>query len=118
MKGRSLYKLLFVSILLPVRIFAQPAPLEDKDITGVWKGSLYNDTTKQNLPYEIAISEDAEKLIGYSYTLFDIDGKKEWGLKRISITRRNDELIIEDEDLISNTYSAPPPKRVRKQIVV
>lgn len=118
MKGQLLYKILFVSILLPFHIFAQPAPLADKDITGLWKGSLYNDSTKQTLPYEITISEDAGKLSGYSYTLFDIDGKKELGVKRINITRKNDELIIEDVGLISNTYSAPPPKRVRQQSVV
>lgn len=30
------------------------------DITGLWKGTMYNDTTKLNYRYEIAISEKKE----------------------------------------------------------
>lgn len=111
-------KIIFILFLLPVHLFAQQVPLSNRDITGLWKGSLYNDTTKKNLPYEIAISEEKGKLSGYSYTLFDIDGKKELGVKRIKIKIKNDHLIIEDVELISNNYSAPPPRKVRQQSVV
>jgi len=117
MKRQLLYKILFI-LLLPIHLFAQPNPSAERDITGLWKGSLYNDTTKKYLPYEIAISEERGKLSGYSYTLFDIDGKKEIGVKSIKIKRKGDQLIIEDVELISNNYSEPPPRKVRQLSVV
>lgn len=118
MKGQLLHKTIFILLLLPMFAFAQPGSMADRDITGLWKGSLYNDTTKKNLPYEIAISEEDGKLSGYSYILFDIDGKKELGVKRIKLKRKGNQIFIEDVELISNTYSAPPPRRVRLQSVV
>ncbi|MEP7142908.1 MAG: hypothetical protein ABI707_08560 [Ferruginibacter sp.] len=118
MKGQLLDKIIFVLLLLPLHIFAQPGLLANSDITGLWKGSLYNDTTKKFLPYEIAISSENGKLSGYSYILFDIDGKKELGIKKIKIKIKDDQLTIEDIELISNTYSAPAPKGVRFRGVV
>ena len=93
---------IFFLLLVPACLFAQNTTTEDRDITGLWKGSLYNDTTKKTLPYEIAVSESDGKLTGYSYTLFDIDGKKEMGVKRIKIKRKDGQIIIEDVELISN----------------
>ncbi len=37
-------------LLFPLQLFAQ-------DITSLWKGVLYNDTTQKTLRYEIAISQ-------------------------------------------------------------
>ncbi len=118
MKRQLLNKILSILFLFPIYLFAQPSSSPHKDITGLWKGSLYNDTTRKNLPYEIAISEENGKLSGYSYTLFDIDGKKEIGVKRIKIKRNEDVIIIEDVELISHDYSAPPPRKVRQQSIV
>lgn len=113
-----LNKILFLFFLLPFQLFAQTALDPATDITGLWKGSLYNDTTKKNLTYQIAISEEKGKLVGYSYTLFEIDGKKEMGVKSIKIKRKDNQLTIEDESLIFNNYSEPPPRKVRQFSVV
>ncbi|MEP7108736.1 MAG: hypothetical protein ABI760_12160 [Ferruginibacter sp.] len=118
MKRQLFNLLIYVLFLFPVHLFAQHPSLADTDITGLWKGSLYNDTTEKYLPYEIAINEEKGKLSGYSYTLFDIDGKKEWGVKRIKLRIKDDQVIIEDVELISNDYSAPPPRKVRVLSVV
>lgn len=103
--------LLLLLFLSPILIFAQSTADIELDVTGLWKGALYNDTTQKYLYYEIAITEDKGKLSGFSYTLFDIDGKKELGVKRIKINRKENELTIEDVELISNNYSAPPPPK-------
>ena len=66
-KYKRSMKFLFIFFLLPLKLFSQ-------DITGVWTGTLYNDTTKQYLKYQLAISEDGKKLNGYSYTIFLING--------------------------------------------
>ena len=73
-------KFLFVIFLLPLQLFAQ-------DITGVWTGTLYNDTT-QFIKYELAISEYNGKLSGYSHTIFVIDGVENIGVKSIKIKKR------------------------------
>lgn len=118
MKRLLLNSIIFIFFLLPVSLFAQDASSVAQDITGLWKGALYNDTTKKFLPYEIAISEEKGKLTGYSYTLFDIDGKKELGVKKLKIKRKDNQLIIEDAELILNDYSEPPPRKVRQQSIV
>src|SRR5678809_541499 len=117
MRVQRSVKTLFLLLFFPFYLSAQQSTTPVDDITGLWKGSLYNDTTQKNLPYELAISEVDGKLTGYSYTLFDIDGKKEMGVKKIKLTRAANEIVIEDVELISNNYSEPPPRKVRQKSV-
>jgi len=99
-------KFLFVILLFPLQLLAQ-------DISGVWTGTLYNDTTKQYLEYELAINDLNGKLNGYSYTIFIIDSIKNIGVKSIKIKKKNDKFLVEDEKLIYNNYVQPAPKGVR-----
>jgi len=108
----------FLLLLFPICLFAQTDKTAEQDITGLWKGSLYNDSAKKLLPYEIAISEEKGKLTGYSYTLFEDSGKKEIGVKRIKIKRKDGEIIIEDVEMISNNFSVAPPKKVKVQSIL
>ncbi len=112
-KTLQLRNILTLIFLLPLFLFAQSNSSGEEDVTGLWKGELYNDSSKTFLPFELAISEENGKLVGYSYILFIIDGKEELGVKRIKIKQKKDRLIVEDVELISNTYSEPPPKGVR-----
>jgi hypothetical protein len=99
-------KLFFVILLFPLQSFTQ-------NISGVWKGNLYNDTTRQFMPYELAINEDKGKLNGYSYTVFLIDSTKMVGIKTLKIKNKDDRFFIEDDKLIYNNYIEPPAKGVR-----
>ncbi len=99
-------KFLFLIFLLPLKLCAQ-------DITGVWTGTLYNDTTKQYLKYEVAISEYDGKLSGYSHTIFLIDSVENIGVKSIKIKKTGEYYLIEDDKLIYNNYTEPPAKGVR-----
>src|SRR5664279_5492560 len=99
-------KFLFIFFLLPLRLLAQ-------DITGVWTGTLYNDTTKQYLRNELAISEYNGKLSGYSHTIFIIDSVENVGVKSIKIKKSGDDYFVEDDKLIYNNYTAPPAKGVK-----
>src|SRR5579862_5504854 len=105
-KNKFIKIIFFLLFLLPLRSLAQ------EDITGLWKGTLYNDTTKEYLPYEIAISDDNGKLSGYSYTVFKGAKGDEIGIKTIYIKRKEDKIIIEDIELISNTYTVSVSKKV------
>ena len=85
-----------------------------QDITGLWKGTLYNDTTQQYLRYEVAISEYKGKLSGYSHTFFIVDDKEYYGVKKVKVRRVDDKIIVEAEKLIANNYPIPPAKGVRQ----
>jgi len=104
-------KFLFVIFLLPLQLFAQ-------DITGVWTGTLYNDTTKQYIKYELAISEYNGKLSGYSHTIFVIDSVENIGVKSIKIKQEGDQVIVTDDKLVYNNYPEPPARGVKKLIVM
>jgi hypothetical protein len=91
---------------------AQHKPLSEMDITGLWRGFMYNDTTQLNYRYEIAITEEKGKLYGYSHTYFIINDKQYHGVKKIKIKREGNLVITTDVDLIVNNYPVNPPKGV------
>ncbi len=99
-------KLLIISLLLPLQMCAQ-------NITGLWSGYLYNDTTRKYLPYELAISEDKDKSIGYSHAIILIDSFENISVKTVQIKKRNSKIFVEDEAFIYNNFIEPPPKGVR-----
>ncbi|MEX1202775.1 MAG: hypothetical protein WEA59_06005 [Ferruginibacter sp.] len=88
---------------------------QETDITGLWKGTLYNDTTQIDYQYEIGISKEKGKYVGYSHTWFILDDKQYYGVKKVKINIANDgKIIVEDDGLISNNYPVPPSKNVRQ----
>ena len=98
-------KSLLIFLLIPLRLYCQ-------DVTGVWTGTMYNDTTKLFLPYELLISEENGKLTGYSHTTFTIDGIPNVGVKFLKIIQKKGKVFTEDLKLIWNNYSIPPAKGV------
>ena len=111
MKKQLLNKLFLLISFFPVQLFAQ-------DITGLWKGELYVDSTKKYLPFEISISEIKGKLVGYSHITFEENGKMETGIRDITIKRKDDEVTIEDVSLIDNSFSFVPPKNIKKTMLL
>ena len=102
----------FIFLLLPLKLFSQ-------DLEGVWAGTIYNDTTRKYIPYEIAITENKGKLSGFSHTIFTSENNKpETGVKSLKIKKKGDKLLIEDDELIYNNYIDPPPKGVRQYSVL
>jgi hypothetical protein len=100
-------KYFFILLLLPIKLFAQ-------DISGVWIGYLYNDTTKQNIHYELSVSEFKGKPTGYSHTTFVIDSIENVGVKSVNIKEKNGHFYIVDDKLIFNNYPEPPAKGVKQ----
>ena len=93
----------FILFLFPVKLFSQ-------DITGVWTGHIQ--TMGTQLPFEIVISQNNDKLSGYSLTTFTINGSENTGIKSIRLKNKSGNIFIEDEEMIYNDYSTPP-KRVK-----
>lgn len=101
-----------IFLILPLKLFSQ-------DIEGVWTGSIYNDTTRKYIPYEIAITESKGKLSGFSHTTFiGENNTKETGVKSLKIKKKGDKLLIEDDELIYNNYTEPAPKGVKQYSVL
>ena len=96
-------------------LFSVAVNAQETDITGLWKGTLYNDTTQMNYQYEIGISKEKGKYLGFSHTWFILDDKQYYGVKKVTIKIANDgKIIVEDDGLISNNYPVPPNKNVRQ----
>ena len=104
-------KYLLIVFLFPLNLFAQ-------DISGVWTGHMYNDTTKENIQYELAISEFNGKLYGYSHTTFIIDNVNNIGVKSLKINVKDGHYYIVDDKLIYNNYPEPPAKGVKQSSVL
>lgn len=101
-----------IFLLLPIKLFSQ-------DLEGVWTGTIYNDTTRKYIPYEIAITDNKGKLKGFSHTVFtDENNRQETGVKSLKIKKKGDKILIEDDELIYNNYVTPPPKGVRQYSVL
>jgi hypothetical protein len=97
---------LIAAICSPMIVFCQ-------DITGLWKGTMFNDSTKQALPYEIVIAKENGKYNGFSHSWFLIDGKKYYGIKKVKIRIATDgKIIIQDAVLVENNYPVAPNKNV------
>ncbi|MEO6489091.1 MAG: hypothetical protein ABIO04_04050 [Ferruginibacter sp.] len=112
-QSKSLIFLLLI-IILPVSILAQSIS-NHPDITGLWKGTIYNDTTQLKYSYEIGISEEKGKLTGFSHTWFILDDKQYYGVKKVKVKFAPDgKIIIEDAGLIANNYPVSPAKGVRQ----
>ncbi|MDB5197191.1 MAG: hypothetical protein JWP88_1562 [Flaviaesturariibacter sp.] len=89
-----------------------------QDVTGLYTGTLYNDTTRMHQSYEIALSEYKGKVTGYSYTTFVLNDQYYYLIRRVKAAKRNGKLLIEDDKIIANNLSQPPDKGVKRLTVI
>ncbi len=101
MKNLFLFLLLFITI----RSSAQ-------NISGIYSGTIKNDSLKMIQNYELALSEYKGKITGYSYITFVKNDTFYYGIKRIKATREKGQLVVEDVDMLMNNYPHRPDKGV------
>ena len=101
-------KLLIFTLL----VICLPAISFCQDITGLWKGSIFNDETQQTLQYEVLVSKnDHGKFSAVSHTWFLINDKKYYGIKKVDVRVAKDgKIVLQDAELIANNYPDPSPK--------
>lgn len=109
MNKKILYHLLL--LLLPVISFAQ-------DITGVWKGELYVDSTKKSYPFELTISEFKGKFTGYSRISFEEEGVRQIVFRDHTITVKDNSIIVEDDNQLAKASSISQPREVKKTMTL
>ena len=84
-----------------------------QDITGLWKGTIFNESDGKSFQYEVLISKEKGKYTGYSHTWFNQDGKKYFGIKKVKIrTAKDGKIIIQDAELIEDNYNAESSKKI------
>lgn len=106
MRKANIIKSTFIKFIFILFLF--PLNASSQDISGVWTGYIYNDTTHKNIHYELAIMEPDGKSGGYSHTTFVVDSIKNIGVKTVKIKMKNDHIYIVDDKFIYNNYSEPP----------
>lgn len=101
--------------LVPVLlVLCCPVFAFSQDITGLWKGSLYNDSTSQSLDYEIIISKNKGKYSAYSHTWYLVDNQRYYGIKKLNVRIAKDgKIVMQDVSLKEKNY----PVRVHKDAV-
>jgi len=83
-------------------------------VSGLYSGTLLNDSTKKIQQYEFALSEYRDKITGYSYTTFVVNDTFYYSIKRIKATKKDNQLIIEDDKMLANNFPESPAKRVKQ----
>ncbi|MFZ1786534.1 MAG: hypothetical protein WAU23_15110 [Ferruginibacter sp.] len=97
---------ILVAICCPIFVFSQ-------DITGLWKGSLINETANQTLDYEIFINQTGGKLSAFSHTWFIIDNQRYYGIKKLHVRIAKDgKIVMQDALLVENNYPIAANKNV------
>ncbi len=87
-------------------------------VSGLYSGTLVNDSTKKIQQYEFALSEYRDKITGYSYTTFVVNDTFYYSIKRVKATKKNNQLIIEDDKMLANNFPESPAKRVKQTSII
>jgi hypothetical protein len=102
-------KLLILSLLFPFVFHAQ------QSLTGLWMGSLSNDSTtvRNDQAYEIALTQYKEKVYGYSRSSFIVNDTLYYVLKRVKGTIDGDVCEIKDDEIVSYNFPGRLDKGVK-----
>ena len=92
-------------ITLIIAVLCCPVFAFCQDITGLWKGTMYNDSTKQVLEYEIVIRKEKGKFTGYSHSSYLIGTSKYYGVKKINVRVAKDgKIVMQDTKWLESNY--------------
>ena len=102
-------KLLSLLLFVPLVFHAQ------KSLTGLWVGTLSNDSTtvRKDQSFEIALTQYKGKVYGYSRMNFIVNDTLYYIVKRIKGTIENDVCEVKDDDIISHNFPRKPDKGVK-----
>lgn len=96
---------LMKALTFALAAFFLPVLMHAQSITGLWKGTMKNDSTGQVQEYEVLISKEKGRYTGYSHTWFMIDGEKYFGVKKLKVNiARDGKLVLLDGELMENNY--------------
>jgi hypothetical protein len=101
------------SLLFLILLFSS-VHLTAQNVTGLYSGTLKNDSAKQIQKYELALSEYRGKVTGYAYATFIINDTFYYSIRRVKATREGSQLVVEDQEMIANNFPRQPDKGVHR----
>lgn len=101
-------KLTILLLFFPLTFFAQ-------SLTGLWIGTLSNDSTtiRKDKSFEIVLTQYKDKVYGYSRSTFIVNDTLYYIVKRVLGTIENDVCEVKDDDIISHNFPGKPDKGVK-----
>lgn len=101
------------NLVIAIVILCSPLTVLCQDISGLWSGTIQNDSTQESLKYEIFISKTKGKFSGYSQTWFLVNDQQYYGIKKINVRIAKDgKIVIQDGALVEKNYPQAPAKNV------
>lgn len=99
---------ILVAILCPVFAFSQ-------DITGLWTGTILNDSTQEQLKYEVYIAKQDKGYTAYSQTWFIINNETYYGIKKLKARiAKDNKIVLLDDALLDNNYPVTVNQKIKQ----
>lgn len=90
-----------------------------QDVTGLYTGTLRNDTTGLVQQYELSLTQSGEHVEGYAYTSFVLNDRFHFGFRKVrGDVKEGLVLRLHEDEMLENNFPAPPPKGIRRTLVV
>jgi hypothetical protein len=101
-------KLTVLFLFFPLVFFAQT-------LTGLWTGTLTNDsnTIRRDQSFEIVLTQYKDKVYGYSRMTFFVHDTLYYIVKRVKGTIEGETCEVKDDDIISHNFPHKPEKGVK-----
>jgi len=101
------------TLIIALVAFCSPVILFGQDITGLWKGTLFNNDNQQSSSYEVFISKVKEKYTGYSQVITQVNGKQYYSIKKLKVRIAKDgKVVIQDDSMVENNYPESESSKV------
>lgn len=88
--------------------------VKGQSLTGLYTGTIYNDTTHATQKYELTLNEADGHITGYSHVTFVADDRLYFGVRKVVGIVQEDRLIIEEQQLLENNFPESPAKGVHR----
>ncbi|MBL7738328.1 MAG: hypothetical protein JNK14_03860 [Chitinophagaceae bacterium] len=101
-------RLTVLFLILPLAFYAQ-------SLTGLWVGTVSNDSTtvRKDQSFEIVLTHYKDKVFGYSRSTFIVNDTLYYIVKRVKGTVEGDLCEVKDDDVVSHNFPHKPDKGVK-----
>lgn len=103
------------SFWLTILLLLTPLFFHAQSLTGLWVGSLHNDssTVRKDQSFEIALTEYKGKVYGYSRSEFIVNDTLYYIMKRVKGTIEGDICEVTDDEIISYNFRGKLDKGIK-----
>ena len=101
-------KLTVLLLFLPIIFYAQT-------LTGLWMGSVTNDSTtiRKDQSFEVVLTQYKDKVYGYSRSTFTVNDTLYYIVKRVKGSIEGDVCEVKDDDIVSYNFKGRLDKGVK-----